>query len=456
MAYEPSFQSLKKHTVPEWFHDAKLGIFIHWGLYSVPGWAPTTGKFQEVVAREGWEGWFSKNPYAEWYVNSIRIKGSPSYHYHIKTYGEDFPYDNFVPVFNEAVQNWNPNQWANLFKKIGARYVVLTTKHHDGFLLWPSETPNPKKQNYYSQRDLVGELTRSVLSKGMRMGLYYSGGLDFTFNDTVIKSFNDILAAIPQSPEYAAYANKHWKELIDRYQPSILWNDIGHPAAANPNEIFAYYYNKFPEGVVNDRFALLSPPDTVHFDFRTPEYASFDQIWSQKWECTRGLGYSFGYNRNEGPEHIIPLKELVHSLVDIVSKNGNLLLGVGPTADGTIPNLQRKRLLELGQWLQTNGEAIFDTRPWLTAEGTTKEGIALRFTQKKKELYVILLERPEKNWITINSLHAVGGTTVQLLGYDKILDWKQEGNHLRITLPKDLRESPAYALKISPKPHKVS
>jgi alpha-L-fucosidase len=359
-------------------------------------------------------------------------------------------------MFNEAVENWNPNEWTNLFKKVGARYVVLTTKHHDGFLLWPSETPNPKKQNYFCQRDLVGELTKSVLSKGMRMGLYYSGGLDFTFNDTVIKNFNDLLSAIPQSPEYAAYANKHWQELIDRYQPSILWNDIGYPAAANPNEIFAYYYNKIPDGVVNDRFALLSPPDTIHFDFRTPEYAYFNQIWPQKWECTRGLGYSFGYNRNEGPEHIISLKELVCLLVDIVSKNGNLLLGIGPTADGVIPDLQRKRLLELGRWLQTNGEAIFDTRPWFTAEGITKEGVSVRFTQKEKEIYAVLLECPKEDWITINLLKAVSGTTVQLLGRDEVLDWKQKGNHLRIKLPKDLAESPAYVLKISPKPNIAS
>lgn len=451
MRYKPNLQSLKRHKVPDWFHDAKLGIFIHWGLYSVPGWAPTTGKFQEVVAKEGWESWFTKNPYAEWYPNSIRIKDSPSQQYHIKTYGENFSYDNFVPMFNEAVKNWDPNEWADLFQKVGARYVVLGTKHHDGFLLWPSKIQNLKKKNYCAERDLVGELTQAVRARGMKMGLYYSGGLDYTFNGTVIRNFESLLTAIPQTPEYLEYANSHWYELIDRYKPSVLWDDIGYPAAANLNELFAYYYNKVPDGVINDRFALLSPPGSVHFDFRTPEYASFDQIWTEKWECTRGLGYSFGYNRNEGLEHIIPLKELVCSFVDIVSKNGNLLLGVGPMADGTIPELQLRRLIELGRWLDINGEAVFDTRPWVKAEGITDEGIAVRFTHKQESLYIFLLDRPKQNQVTIRSLQTEKDATIHFLGEIEALNWKKKGEDLVITLPKDLKESPAYALRITPK-----
>ncbi|MCC5669590.1 alpha-L-fucosidase [Nostoc sp. CHAB 5784] len=138
--YEPTTESLSKHEVPDWFLDAKLGIFVHWGVYSVPGWAPLTGEFSKVVAERGWEYWFLHNSYAEWYYNSMKLEGGDTYNYHPATYGENFTYDDFIPRFNAAITNWNPQKWAKLFSQVGARYVVLTTKHHDGFLLWPSKT----------------------------------------------------------------------------------------------------------------------------------------------------------------------------------------------------------------------------------------------------------------------------------------------------------------------------
>ena len=162
MQYEPNYESLKQHPVPEWFHDAKLGIFIHWGLFSVPAWAPPAGDLNEIIEREGPEAWFSKNPYAEWYMNSLRFQNGPTRQHHAETYGEDFAYDAFASMFNEAIAQWQPEPWAKLFAQIGARYVVLVTKHHDGFLLWPSDHPNPFKQGYQSTRDLVGELTSAV------------------------------------------------------------------------------------------------------------------------------------------------------------------------------------------------------------------------------------------------------------------------------------------------------
>ena len=464
MQYEPRWESLRKHSVPDWFHAAKLGIFVHWGLYSVPGWAPPTGELAKVIAKEGWASWFTRNPYAEWYLNSIRIQDSPSHQYHVKTYGEDFSYDDFVSLFNRATQKWNPDDWADLFQKVGARYVVLTTKHHDGFLLWPSQHPNPKKEGYFAARDLVGELTNAVRARRMRMGLYYSGGLDWTFNETVIKDITHVFTAVPQEPDYVEYANHHWYELVDRYQPSILWNDIAYPVAANLPELFAYYYDKIPDGLVNDRFTQRFEFDQAssavvnldHFDFKTPEYASFDKITEPKWEATRGIGYSFGYNRNEGPENFLSVRELIHSFVDIVSKNGNLLLNVGPTADGTIPALQRERLLGLGQWLAVNGEAVFDTRPWLEAEGRTAEGVPVRFTQKENQVYTILLGTPKHRQVTIQSLQADKNATLHLLGHDRPLSWKQDGEGLTIILPsmlpKDISELPAYAFRITPQP----
>jgi len=427
MQYEPTLKSIRQHPVPDWFHDAKLGIFIHWGLYSVPAWAPLTGELGKVIAEEGWAGWFARNPYAEWYMNSMRIEGSPTQRYHVETYGADFAYHDFIPIFNRAIQNWNPALWADLFQQVGARYVVLTTKHHDGFLLWPSKHPNPFWEHYHAQRDLVGELSEAVRARGLKMGLYYSGGIDWTFNDLVIRDLGDLFAAVPQNDDYVAYANAHWRELIDRYLPSVMWNDIGYPARANLPALFAYYYNAVPDGVINDRFTQIrmpgnrlvrtwfkmampllmrlflkkggGMPNAAHFDFKTPEYASYDQVVKIKWEATRGIGYSFGYNRNEGDNHYLSVQELIRSFVDIVSKNGNLLLNVGPTADGIIPEMQRERLLGLGNWLRVNGEAIYGTRP-----GPFQGLEGCRSTAKGNKIYLHVFDWPADGQITVPSL----------------------------------------------------
>ncbi len=482
MVYEPTLASLRQHAVPTWFHDAKLGIFVHWGLYSVPAWAPTTGPLTEVITQQGGAAWFARNPYAEWYLNSIKIAGSPSREYHERTYGAGFSYESFAPLFNAATARWDPNSWAELFRQAGARYVVLTTKHHDGFLLWPSRVPNPYKGRYCSERDLVGELTQAVRAQGLRMGLYYSGGLDWTFNDAPIRDVLSLLAGTPQSADYARYADAHWQELIERYEPAVLWNDIAYPAAGKVKALFAAYYNRLPEGVINDRFMqskvaasplgrlalrLLLPlltrtlgngslPAGGHYDFRTPEYTSYSRITPYKWEATRGLGYSFGYNRNEGIEQMLSVTELVRSFVDIVSKNGNLLLNVGPMADGAIPDLQRERLRGLGQWLQTNGEAIYGTRPWVAAEGTTAEGVDVRYTFKPAALYATLLDAPPGGLSTLKGLRAIAGTQVHLLGREEALTWRQAGNDLAIDLPATLPASPAYALRIAPPPQYLS
>ncbi len=218
--YEPNWFSLSTHKLPDWFKNAKLGIFIHWGLYSVPGWAPPSGELGKVSMNE----WFRNNPYAEWYLNTLRITGSPTYEHHIKTYGKNYDYYEFAKPFNEAVANWDPNTWASLFQKTGARYVVLTTKHHDGFTLWPSRVPNPKRPGkpVSTSRDLVGDLTKAVRAHGMKMGLYYSGGLDWTFTQDPIRNFGDLMRMVPQSEEYAQYADAHWRELLERYQPIVM------------------------------------------------------------------------------------------------------------------------------------------------------------------------------------------------------------------------------------------
>jgi alpha-L-fucosidase len=445
--YQPTWESLQTHTAPEWYRDAKFGIFIHWGLYSVPAYAPPSGKLHEVP----WDQWFKNNAYAEWYMNSLKIDGSPTQQHHYKTYGKNFDYLDFVPEFNEAVAKWDPAKMAGLFGAVHARYVVLTTKHHDGFLLWPSETKNPNRADdrQYTGRDVAGELTQAVRAQGMKMGFYYSGGLDWSFNPTPIVARGDVAGTIIHDPQYAAYADAHWRELIKRYKPSILWNDIGYPEPGDVAHIFADYFNEIPDGVVNNRWEIRKEgAPKRHHDFETPEYQTMDDIYAGKWEMCRGLGYSFGYNQVEGPEQTIKEDELIHLLIDVTSKNGNLLLNVGPMADGSIPAIQEERLRALGAWLDTNGEAIFGTRPWERAAGKTADGLDVRFTQKGPALYAILLAKPKGQEVTILSAAAAEGSTVTLLGAGE-LNWASKEGNLQVTLPANLPDSHAYAIKIA-------
>lgn len=443
---------MKTHQVPEWFHDAKLGIFIHWGLFSVPAYAAGKLTLGESEKR-GIEEHFKNNPYAEWYLNSLRLDGSPTQKFHKENYGDNFSYDEFAPIFNEEIKKWNPNKMVELFKKAGAKYVVLVTKHHDGFLLWPSKYPNPKKDNYYASRDIVGELTKTVKDSGLKMGFYYSGALDWSWNPNPIKDGITFVSNGPNELEYTQYANNHWYELIDNYDPILLWNDIGYPPNTNVYEIFAYFYNKHPDGIVNDRWrqyhkSQIDHPPVRHYDFRTPEYEKMPEITKYKWESCRGVGYSFGYNKMETDEDYLSAEDLIRMFIDIVSKNGNLLLNVGPMADGTIPDHQKNAILGLGNWLDINGEAIYGTRPWERAEGKTSENIDIRFTKKDDILYIHLLEKPTGSAITIQSLTIADSKQIKLLGSKENLYWKQEGENIYLFLPEELFDSAAYVLKV--------
>ncbi len=451
MRFNPNKESIKQHVVPEWFYDDKFGIFIHWGLFSVPAFAVRGLNLIESEKR-GLEEHFKNNPYAEWYLNSLRIDGSPTQEYHYDTYGKDFSYDNFVPIFNGGIKKWDPEKWAELFKKAGAKYVVLVTKHHDGFLLWPSKYPNPKKEKYCASRNVVHELTEAVRKRGMKMGLYYSGTLDWSFNSEPIVDAQSFLQNGVRTPEYIEYANNHWKELIDLYHPKILWNDIGYPPT-DLYSLFSYYYNEVSDGLVNDRWDQIKTkqdnfPKMRHSDFLTPEYTTFEKTQKKKWEANRGIGNSYGYNRMETEEDYLDAEELIKMLVDIVSKNGNLLLNVGPMEDGTIPEIQESRLLSLGQWLEVNGEAIYGTRPWKKAEDKTAEGINIRYAQKQDQIYFFLLEPPQTPNITIESPRLENCSAIELLGYGSELDWNLNNQKLRIIFPKNVSYSPVHVLKL--------
>jgi alpha-L-fucosidase len=438
--YEPTLESLDRHPLPEWYDDAKLGIFIHWGLYSVPGWAPLVHPNHDFTSQD----YITHNPYAEWYLNSMRLEGSPTQAYHREHYGKDYDYYNFAPVFDRQIKKWNPDTWAELFRDAGAKYVVLTTKHHDGFTLWPSSTVNPTLQadRQHASRDIVGELTTAVRGQGLRMGVYYSGGYDWTFVPGPIRVAADYQNVKPQSEAYGKYVDSQMRELIARYHPAVLWNDIDYPKSGHPLDIMAEYYNSVPDGVIDDRFGVK------HSDFKSPEYQTLDKISPTKWEECRGLGRSFGYNRAEGEAETIPSDELIYLLADIVSKNGNLLLDVGPEDDGTIPPVQMERLRALGAWLRTNGESIYGTHPWTRAVGETSEGMHVRFTQKNSAVYAILLGEPKTPFITIQALSLKAGAAIHLLGDSTPIAWSQLGGDVKVTLPSKLAGNYAYVLKI--------
>jgi len=437
--YEPTLESLNRHPLPEWYADAKLGIFIHWGLYSVPGWAPLVHPEHDFTSQD----YIHHNPYAEWYLNSMRLDGSPTQQYHKEHYGANYDYYNFAAEFDKDIQKWNPDTWAKVFSDAGAKYVVLTTKHHDGFTLWPSATPNPSlpADRQHARRDIVGELTSAVRKQGLHMGLYYSGGYDWTFVPGPIAKASDYQAVKPQSEAYGKYADAQYRELISRYRPAVLWNDIDYPKSGHPLEIMAEYYDSVPDGVIDDRFGVK------HSDFKSPEYQTLAKISPTKWEECRGLGRSFGYNRAEGEAETIAPDKLIYLLVDIVSKNGNLLLDVGPEADGTIPPVQMSRLEALGAWLKQNGEAIYGTRPWTRADGDTAEGIPIRFTHANSSVYITLLGEPKTGSVTVKKLELKAGSPIYMLGENKPLQWVQRGEDVQVTLPSSLTGHYAYVLK---------
>ncbi|GAA5210416.1 alpha-L-fucosidase [Microbacterium kyungheense] len=346
-----------ERPVPDWFRDAKLGIFVHWGAYSVPAWAEPIGALGTIDDTR----WYRHNPYAEWYANTIRIEGSPAAEHHRTTY-RGRPYDDFLDDWK--AEAFDADALVALFAEAGARYVVPTTKHHDGIALW--DAPHTGGRNTVARgarRDLVGEFAAATRAAGLRFGAYYSGGLDWHAAPAAPIESDEQLV-VPTSAEYAQYAHDHVVDLIDRYRPDLLWGDIGWPTAGHAPgpfslaDVFDRFYAAAPDGVVNDRWG------GVHADYLTSEYEAHRSSESAEvWENCRGIGYSFGYNRLEGPEHNLDGPAAVRLFVDVVSRGGNLLLNVGPTASGTLPEPQAATLRALGAWNARHGDAVFGSRP---------------------------------------------------------------------------------------------
>ncbi len=464
------------HRVPPWFEDAKLGIFVHWGLFSVPAWAPNLppGETMLDVVRRTPAELGARLPYAEWYANAMRVPDSPTAAHHRATYG-DAPYEDFRTPFEATLADWAPDDWADRFARTGAGYVVLVTKHHDGYCLWPTDVPNPHRPGWHAPRDVVGELAAAVRRRGLRFGTYYSVGLDWTWEDLPIVEPADAYACVPQDPAYAAYADAHLRELVDRYEPSVMWSDIAAPPAFDLPAFLADYLRRVPDGTINDRWKVASPvlarprvrravnatvraalprlpetgPSSGHplADFRTPEYSSPPAATNHKWEATRGMGAAFGINRNEPDDRLIDPDELVRSLVDMVAKNGNLLLNVGPDAAGAVQDREAVRLEALARWMDVNGEALVGTRPWVSASGTTAEGVDVRFTQGEGAVYAVLLDVPTGPTVTLPGLAVLAHRPVELLGHGPV-EATAAGDDLALDWPAAGPNGPAVALRI--------
>ena len=335
---QPSWQSINERGYPQWFADAKLGIFIHWGVYSVPAYAGVEG-------------------YGEWYYRGLMVGDTVRINFQNKTYGEGITYRDFDKLFKAEL--WNPAEWADLFKQSGARYVLLVTKHHDGYCLWDSKfQPNWNSVVGGPKRNIVSELTDAVRSRGMKMGFYYSLTEWTNPKHIWMQDPDDSIANYVET-----YMIPQFKELVQRYKPSVIFTDgewNNKASDFHAEKLISWYYNTVgPEAIVNDRWGA----GTEH-GFRTPEYSSGIMLTDRPWAECRGIGRSFALNRREPLSNYLTSKELIQHFCKLVAAGGGMTLNVGPAADGKIPMLQQERLKDLGDWLAINGEAIYETRPY--------------------------------------------------------------------------------------------
>lgn len=458
---------MTSRPLASWYDDAKLGVFVHWGLYSVPAWAPRGPDVQRLLYDAGPTEMLRRMPYAEWYLNSMAIPGSPTSAHHRATYGADFAYDDFIPAFEAATAAADLDGIAALAADAGAGYVILTAKHADGFALWPSAIAHPRKGRYHAARDLVGGLAAASRARRLRFGLYYCGGYDWAYTGRAMRRGADLLLAIPTTPEYERFAAAQVRELVARYAPDVLWGDVAWPVGNEIDALIADYRAAVPDGVVNDRFAVipglqsrvrrallramgrvaealwsrlpdarrrLAFPPSPLADFTTPEYDRAANPGG-KWEMTRGVGHSFGANRNERPEDILTTAALVRDLCDVVARNGNLLIGVGPDAAGAISAAQTAPLRGLGAWLRANGEAIHGTRPWEIAATTTSAGTPVRFTLRGALVYALLLERPDTATVALRGIDAASVREATHLASGTALARGDLHGELVLTLP---------------------
>jgi alpha-L-fucosidase len=468
--YKSTWKSLQQYSTPDWFRNAKFGIFIHWGVYSVPAFGN------------------------EWYPRNMYIRGSPEHEFHVETFGSlsEFGYKEFIPKFK--AKYFDPQAWVELFKESGAKYVVPVAEHHDGFAMYDCSLSKWNALKMGPKRDIIGELSKAVQDEGLIFGLsshraenwwYYNGGMKFP-SDVQNLANSDLYGNASPGPATNSeeWRSLDWKprpdaeflddwlartqELIDKYKPQLIWFDWWiEQTVFKPyiQKLAAYFYNRGEEwgkGVVINYKKESYQTGTAVYDI---ERGQSSKIMEMPWQTDTSISKnSWGYVQN----HIYKTPgQIIGDLIDIVSKNGCMLLNVGPKSDGTIPVSEAKILREIGNWLATNGEAIYGTRPWkVFGEGPTKidEGYFTdtsrgdftsndkRFTTKGNTLYVLILADPEKTTLitslTPDKLPPEKIKKITLLGMDGHLDWLPNENGLTVNLPVDKPGKYAWVVKI--------
>lgn len=483
--YLANEQSLAEHTAaPEWFRDAKFGIYFHWGPYTVPAygneWYPRWMFFEDMVLK----------------------KNGVSYDYfshHRETWGDatEFGYHDFVPMF--TAEKFNPEEWAELFEASGARFAGPVAEHHDGFAMWDSDATPWNAADMGPRRDITGELSAALRQRGLKLitTFHHARHLQRYVGDTDEMSrtyahprhrYRDShypwVAGYPTTSDddklrylYGNIPEDEWlkdvwlkklKEVIDQYEPDIIWFDswLDRIPMEYRLEFAAYYLNHARE--LDKDVVITRKQEDLPLSFSIDDYEKgrMDRLTEEPWltDDTISLG-SWSYTRDLT---IKSSRRVLHDFIDIVSKNGQLLLNISPRADGSIPDDQRDVLLDLGAWLERNGEAIYDTRPWrVFGEGPTRLSRGggfvkaveytpadIRFTMRGDDvLYVISLGRPQGR-LTVQSL----GTNlslyegeidaISLIGSGETVAWERDASGLHIVLPQTAPEQLAYVWRV--------
>jgi len=457
-----SWESMQKLPVPDWFNNDKFGIFIHWGAYSKIGYIKGKRGYAEHIPKLMYKGRKHYYPYLE-----KRFGGRPP----------EFGYKDIIPLFK--AEKWDPDAWADLFKKSGAKYVILTAEHHDGFALWDSDLTDWCATKIGPKRDLVGDLGVAVRKKGLRYGPSYHRERHpgfFAKKPYNVKSepMPDIAKEIKMVPEAASlygpfeYTDAfiadyvaRWKELERKYHPDFMWIDdipVFYLSKDDPDSPQLAKYKEACRGMIADYLnASQEWGKEVYLNNKGRETnwpkgvgclekdnLKLKEI-GPKWQNPATLGTSYGYMKAEEEEDLYKSPtELVHLLVDVVSKNGNLLLNIGPKADGTIPEGMQTRLLAMGEWLKLNGEAIYGTR---YASSEYQNVPDMRFTQKGDALYAILLKQPAAP-LSITLAKGSNVSSVSFLGSDEKIKWTQSGETLKVIPPSKVSGQYAWPVKI--------
>ncbi|KAH8586544.1 alpha-L-fucosidase-domain-containing protein [Bisporella sp. PMI_857] len=413
--YSATSTSLEHHWNPDWFNEVKYGIFIHWGIYSVPAFGNTT----------------PVEDYAEWYWKRQHEPDyrTETYQYHLRTYGQDLVYDDFIANFT-AVE-FDAKEWVDLVADAGARYIVPVTKHHDGYALFNfSESVSRRSSIHYGpKRDLIGELFDAAKKyhPEIRRGTYFS--LPEWYNPLYKHYAYTPGGGFPGGPpinpytgkevEYTGYVENgdfiqdiqlpQQNVLAYEYDTEIMWCDIA--GSANNATIFASAWINWARD--RGRQVTFNNRCGIAADFDTPEYSTNDDIVVRKWESNRGMDpFSFGYNYMTPDEEYLTGEDIVKSLIDIVSKNGNFLLDIGPKADGTIPEIMAKGLLDAGKWIMAHGESIYSTRYWATTPGKG----SYRYTTKDNAFYIHVLSKPSNTIMFPDKVPYLPGDKITILG----------------------------------------